>query len=125
MEQQKKYNTKDWENICTHCGKCCLIKLEDEDTGEVYYTNVVCRYFDQQKMCCSVYDKRTELVPECLKLNPENVDKIKWMPKSCAYRQLFENKPVLSKTTIKDRAISEDLVNPEQLEDYIVDWEDL
>ena len=88
----KKYTQEEWENICRRCGKCCLIKLEDETTGEVYYTNVICRYFDEEHMCCSVYDKRSELVSGCLKLTPENVDKLPWMPKSCAYRELFENK---------------------------------
>jgi hypothetical protein len=76
-------------------------------------------------MICTVYDKREELVPTCLKLNRNNVDKISWMPSTCAYRQLFENKAVCSKTTIKGRCISEDLVDSQQLEDHIVDWEDL
>ena len=120
----KKYTKAEWESICRRCGKCCLIKLEDEVTGEVYYTNVVCRYFDEEKMCCSVYDKRCELVPTCLKLSPDNVDKLSWMPKTCAYRELFENKQPV-KTTIKGRVISETEVNDEELEDHIVDWEDL
>ena len=121
----KKFTTKEWEDICQHCGKCCLIKLEDEDSGDIYYTNVVCRYFDEEKMCCTVYDKRCELVPTCLKLSPENVDKLAWMPKTCAYRTLFENNPPAIKTTIKGRVISETDVQEEELEDHIVDWEDL
>ena len=74
--KMKKYSPSEWENICRRCGKCCLIKLEDEDTGGIYYTDVVCRYFDEEKMCCSVYDKRCELVPSCLRLSPDNVDKL-------------------------------------------------
>lgn len=120
----KKLSATEWENICRRCGKCCLIKLEDEDTGEVYYTNVVCRYFDEEKMCCSVYDKRCELVPTCLKLSPDNVDKLSWMPKTCAYRELFENTPK-THTTIKGRVISEADVPEDELEDHIVEWEDL
>ncbi len=121
----KQYTKDEWENICRRCGKCCLIKLEDEDTGDVYYTNVVCRYFDEEKMCCSVYDKRCELVPTCLKLNQENVDKLSWMPKTCAYRELFENAASPTYTTIKGRVVPETEVTEEELEDHIVDWEDL
>ena len=121
----KQYTKDEWDNICRRCGKCCLIKLEDEDTGDVYYTNVVCRYFDEEKMCCSVYDKRCELVPTCLKLNQENVDKLSWMPKTCAYRELFENAASPTHTTIKGRVVPETEVTEEELEDHIVDWEDL
>lgn len=121
----KRYSNKDWENICRHCGKCCLIKLEDEDTGDLYYTNVVCRYFDEENMCCSIYDKRCEIVPTCLKLSPQNVDKLSWMPKTCAYRELFENTPSSIHTTIKGRVIKETDINEDDIEDYIVDWDDL
>ncbi len=121
----KSYTPEAWEKICRHCGKCCLIKLEDEESGEVYYTNVVCRYFDEEKMNCTVYDKRCELVPTCLKLTPENVDKIQWMPKTCAYRELFEKEISPIKTTIKGRVVREDKVREDELEDHIVEWEDL
>jgi len=121
----KPYTKEEWEKICRRCGKCCLIKLEDEDSGELYYTNVICRYFDEEKMCCSVYDKRCELVPTCLKLSPDNVDKLAWMPKTCAYRQLFEKNAVKAETTVKGRVISEAMVKEEDLEDHLVDWEDL
>ena len=121
----QRYTPEEWEKICRRCGKCCLIKLEDEESGDVYYTNVVCRYFDEEKMCCTVYDKRCELVPTCLKLTPENVDKLQWMPKTCAYRELFEKEVSPIKTTIKGRVISEDKVSEEELEDHIVEWEDL
>lgn len=121
-----EYTQEEWENICNHCGKCCLLKLQNEDTGEIYYTDVVCRYYDQERSRCSIYEKRCEIVPECLKLTPENIDKIEWMPQSCAYRCLFEGKKDTGKTTtIKDRCISEDLVKEEELEDHIIDWEDL
>jgi len=121
----KAYTKQEWEDICRRCGKCCLIKLEDEETGDVYYTDVVCRYFDEEKMCCSVYDKRSELVPTCLKLTPNNVDKLSWMPKTCAYRELFEKSAVKTKTTIKGRVVPETEVKEEDLEDHIIEWEDL
>lgn len=116
---------EEWENICTHCGKCCLIKLENEDDNEIYYTDVVCRYFDEEKCACTIYKERCTIVPECLKLTKDNVDKIKWMPKSCAYRCLLENRPQPVQKPVRGRCISELLVTEEELEDHIVDWEDL
>lgn len=119
------YTEEEWEQICAHCGKCCLIKLQDEDSGEIYYTDVVCQYFDNENCLCRVYKQRCELVPECIKLTKDNIDKISWMPDTCAYRRLVENRPQAKKTTIKNRCISEKLVKEEELEDHIVDWEDL
>lgn len=117
---------EEWEAICKRCGKCCLYSLQDEDTGEIYHTNVLCQYFDLENSLCTVYDKRCELVPECLKLTKDNVDKLPFMPKSCAYRKLFDtnykDKPTPS---IKGRVVSEKNVKAEDIEDYIVDWEDL
>lgn len=125
MKKLVDYTTEEWENICNHCGKCCLIKLQDEEGGTVYYTDVVCRYFDEEKCLCTIYNHRRELVPECLKLNKDNIRNIEWMPKTCAYRRLFEKQPSYPKTTIKGRCISETVVRQEDLEDHIVDWEDL
>ncbi len=125
MKDFTKLSPEAWEKICNRCGKCCLIKLEDEESGEIYYTNVVCRYFDEQKCECTIYERRCELVPECLKLTPQNVDKISWMPPSCAYRRLAEGLPPLPRTTVQGRCVSEEKVNPDDLEDCIVDWEDL
>ena len=125
MKKLENYTREEWEDICTNCGKCCLIKLQDEETDEVYYTNVVCKYFDEETCHCTVYENRCELVPECLKLTKDNIQNISWMPKSCAYRQLFENRPPQKTKSIKGRCISETMVNPDNLEDYIVDWDDL
>lgn len=125
MKDLRKIRSSEWEKICKRCGKCCLLKLEDEDSGEVYYTNVVCRYFDEESGSCTVYEQRCELVPECLKLTPDNISTIQWMPRSCAYRALLGNQPSLPPTSIKGRCISEAMVDPENLEDYIVDWDDL
>ena len=85
MKKISDYTEEEWENVCNHCGKCCLIKLQDDDTGDIYYTNVVCKYYDEDKCRCSVYDKRCKLVPECLKLSKNNVQNIEWMPKTCAF----------------------------------------
>lgn len=122
----KKLTEQQWENLCDNCGKCCLIKLQDEDSDEVFYTNIICKYYDLEHSLCSIYEKRCEIVPACLKLDQNNVDKIAWMPKTCAYRSLFEKdfKPAKPKS-LKGRVISEDLVLPQDLENHIVNEEDL
>ncbi|MDD6881417.1 MAG: YcgN family cysteine cluster protein [Firmicutes bacterium] len=119
------YKPEEWEAVCNRCGKCCLIKLQDDDTEEIYYTDVVCRYFDEQSCTCTRYDERCKLVPECLKLTPENLDKIDWMPQTCAYRALLNGQPKPPRNPITGRCVSELDVSEEELEDHIVDWEDL
>lgn len=80
----------EWEQICDHCGKCCLHKLEDEADGTVYYTNVACSLVDAKSCHCTNYENRRELVPTCLQLTVNNLDQIDWMPPSCSYRLLKE-----------------------------------
>lgn len=80
----------EWESLCDGCGKCCLSKLEDEDTGEIYWTSVGCRLFDQKTCRCRDYDHRLEKVADCVGLNPQNVGTISWLPSTCAYRLLAE-----------------------------------
>lgn len=80
-----------WESLCDGCGKCCLQKLEDEETGDVYYTAVACRYLGDQCRC-TVYDQRQQKVPGCLNLKPADLPKLRWLPLSCAYRRLYEGR---------------------------------
>ncbi len=82
----------EWESLCDGCGKCCCIRLEDEDTAEVYITDVVCKLFDAGTCQCGNYPKRSELVPDCVTLTPDNVSQLYWMPQTCAYRLLAEGK---------------------------------
>lgn len=119
-----KINLQEWEDICQHCGRCCLLKLQDDETDEIYYTNVICRYYDIEKNICTIYDKRCELVPECLKLTPQNVGKLPWMPKVCAYRRLFDdNYQQQNLKPLRGRVVSETMVTEEELEDHITDGE--
>jgi uncharacterized protein len=74
-----------WEALCDGCGKCCLHKLEDEETGEVFPTNVACRLLDRRSAQCSNYKHRHAHVPDCIRLTPKNLDGMAWLPQSCAY----------------------------------------
>jgi len=122
----QKISEEEWEAICDNCGKCCMITLEDADTGKMYHTNVLCQYYDMENRRCRVYEKRCELVPNCTKLTPDNVDKLPYMPKTCAYRKLFDkNYKEQPLKSLKGRTVSELDVKDEELEDHIVYWEDL
>ncbi|NVK17200.1 MAG: YcgN family cysteine cluster protein [Methylocystaceae bacterium] len=126
----------EWESLCDGCGKCCLHKLEDEDTEEVCYTNVACRLMDKDTCHCTQYQMRTFLVPDCVELLPQNLDNLHWLPSTCAYRLLRDGEglpnwhPLVTgdpKSTVKagqsvaGRFINEDEVDGD-LEDYIVHW---
>ncbi len=83
----------EWESLCDRCGRCCLHKIEDIDTGEVLFTNVVCALFDLSGGRCTRYRIRRHLVPDCLDLK-EGLPPLHWLPKTCAYRLLAEGKPL-------------------------------
>lgn len=81
-----------WESLCDGCGKCCLEKLEDEDSGKIYTTAVSCRLLDCETCKCSNYNERFKYMDDCIKLTPKKVKEIKWLPKTCAYRLVNEKK---------------------------------
>lgn len=83
-----------WESLCDSCGKCCLHKLEDEDSGELMPTNVACRLLDRRTGRCGDYRNRRAYVPECVRLTPRLVRTLDWLPSTCAYRLLDEGKPL-------------------------------
>jgi uncharacterized cysteine cluster protein YcgN (CxxCxxCC family) len=86
----------EWESLCDGCGLCCLIRFEDEDTGEIIPTRVACKLFDDQRCQCTDYVGRKKHVPDCIKLTPGNIEDLLWMPKSCAYRRLHEGRDLAS-----------------------------
>ncbi|WP_029936916.1 YcgN family cysteine cluster protein [Sphingomonas sp. UNC305MFCol5.2] len=81
-----KLDRAQWEALCDGCGKCCVHKLEDEETGELHATNVACRLLDRRMGRCSDYRHRHAYVSECVRLNANNVAGIEWLPSTCAYR---------------------------------------
>lgn len=127
----------EWEALCDGCGKCCLNKLEDPETGEVAYTNVACRLLDDTTCRCGNYAIRKQIVPECVVLTPASIGRIAyWMPATCAYRLLFEGRPLEawhhlisgSRETVHEAGISvrgrtlpEWEVPEEEWEDHIIE----
>jgi uncharacterized cysteine cluster protein YcgN (CxxCxxCC family) len=138
-KQLNEMTTKEWESLCDSCGKCCLVKLEDEATGAVYFTNVVCDLIKLKNCRCSRYKERTMLVPECIDLKQDQHFKdYTWLPKTCAYRLLADSKPLplwhplITKdpesvhkagVSIRSYAIKESDIAGNDLQDYILDWE--
>jgi len=130
----------EWESLCDGCGKCCLAKLEDEDTGEIHWTTVACRLFDSGACRCSDYENRLAKVADCVRLTPENVRTISWLPGTCAYRLVAEGKDLYwwhrlvsgSPETVHDAGISvrgrvtaseSDLAEPEDYFDHMLEFE--
>ena len=114
-----------WESVCDGCGRCCLVKLEDEDTSKLHYTNVTCRYLDTEICRCTDYKNRTTINPRCMKLSPEKLEILELMPTTCAYRLVHEGKePIadLDALSVRGRVFSEDLVQDDALPGHVVDW---
>ena len=127
----------EWEALCDGCGRCCLHKIEDEDTGEVAETNVACTLLDTRTAQCRDYAHRKAFVPDCLRLTLKIVDSVEWLPSTCAYRRRAVNAPlprwhylltgdregvVRARVSVAGRVVSEDQAGP--LEHHIVDWGD-
>lgn len=127
--------TEEWESLCDNCGKCCLHKLEDEDTGRIVFTRVACNLIDLNSCRCTRYSERTQLVPDCLNLKQQSFTEYHWLPSTCAYRLLNEDKalpswhPLLTGNSksvnnagvsIRSYAIKESEVD--DLEDHIIEW---
>jgi len=85
-------NMQEWESLCEGCARCCLFKLEDEDTNELFYTQVACKLLDHKTCQCTDYMNRSTLVPDCITMSPENSEVFSWFPPTCAYRLLSEGK---------------------------------
>ena len=85
-------SVEEWESLCDGCGRCCLVRFEDEDTGKIIPTRVSCKLFDDTTCRCANYARRKKIVPDCIKLTPHNLADLDWMPPSCAYRRIHEGR---------------------------------
>jgi uncharacterized cysteine cluster protein YcgN (CxxCxxCC family) len=136
-EQKKleQMNDKEWELLCDGCARCCLLKLEDEESGELYFTRVSCHLLDTQTCRCKDYENRLAKVSECLQIKNMSLSEYQWLPESCAYRLLSEGRPLAywhplisgdpnsvkaAGVTVSGFAISEEYVHPDQLQDQLI-----
>lgn len=85
-----------WEALCDGCGRCCLHKLEDEETGDLYPTNVACKLLDRRTGVCGDYKNRKKIVDDCVKLDSNKLDALEWLPDTCAYRLRARGHPLPS-----------------------------
>ena len=92
----EKMTPEQWESLCDGCGKCCLNKIIDDETDELYYTNAACHLLDNDTCGCRRYPNRFTYVPECTAITPENIAELTWLPDSCAYRRLHVGKDLPS-----------------------------
>ncbi|MDE2363654.1 MAG: YcgN family cysteine cluster protein [Hyphomicrobiales bacterium] len=129
---------KEWEALCDGCGRCCLVKLEDEDDGRIHFTDIACTLFDSGACRCRDYARRQRRVSDCVKLTPETVAATPWLPPTCAYRLRFEGKdlpawhPLVSgdPDSVHEAGVSargkvaafEDDLTLDDYPDYIVAW---
>ena len=133
----ERMNRAEWEALCDGCGKCCLNKLEDEDTGEVALTRVACRLLDDETCRCSQYPIRHQFVPECIVLTPKTLkDNMYWLPQTCAYRLVHEGRPLFdwhhlisgdpasvhgAGVSMRGRTVAEFEVSEDDWEDHIIE----
>ncbi len=133
----RQMSSEEWESLCDGCARCCLHKLEDEESEEVFYTDVACQYLEQDACRCTEYQDRNRLVPNCVWLTPDDVDTFHWLPATCAYRLIAEGQalpswhPLVSGRaesvheagiSVAGRCVSEAFVHDEDFEDRIIHW---
>ncbi|UYV37993.1 YcgN family cysteine cluster protein [Rhodobacteraceae bacterium D3-12] len=127
-----KLSDAEWEALCDGCGKCCLNKLEDEDSGEVALTRVACRLFDDATCRCAKYETRRQFVPECISLTTKTIaEHAYWLPQTCAYRRLWAGEalptwhPLLTGTaqSVHDAGVSVQQQTVSEIEIHEDDWE--
>ena len=129
----EKMTATEWEALCDGCGKCCLNKLEDEDTGHVVLTRIACRLLDDTSCHCSQYEIRHQFVPECIQLTPKSLpDHMYWMPDTCAYRLIYDGRPLFpwhplisgNAQSVHDAGVSAQGITESEMDIHEDDWED-
>lgn len=137
LKSLNEMDTEEWESLCDGCAKCCLHKLEDEETHEVVYTQIACRHLNLNSCRCGNYSNRKSLMPSCLSIKEDCVNNFQWLPQTCAYRLLAEGKslfdwhPLISGSvdtvhgsgvSVKGKVLSENYIHPDDMEAYIIRW---
>ncbi len=132
----QQLTTEQWESICDGCARCCLHKLEDEDTGQLHYTRLACRYLDHETCQCTKYTNRLTVAPDCVQLTPSNLHQFNFLPETCSYRLLQEGKRLPSwhhlntgsvdsvhqaDISVRDKVISDEWVHPDEWQDHLID----
>ncbi|WP_435166634.1 YcgN family cysteine cluster protein [Falsirhodobacter sp. 1013] len=133
----KNMTPQEWEALCDGCGKCCLNKIEFEDTNEIAFTRVACKLLDGTSCFCSKYETRRDYVPDCVQLTPKKLPEIAyWLPKTCAYRRLHEGKPLpdwhylvtgdresihKAQASVRGWTVPEYQVSEDDWEDYLIE----
>ncbi len=133
----KDLSRAEWEALCDGCGRCCLHKVEDENTGRIFDTNVACKLLDTKTARCTDYKNRKAFVPDCLRLTLKIVEDVQWLPETCAYRRRAHNRSLpdwhyllsgdpeavqRAGVSVVGRVISENEAGPP--EHHIVDWDE-
>ena len=133
----EEMTASEWESLCDGCGKCCLNKLEDWDTAEIYWTDIGCELLDCNSCRCKNYENRFDVVSDCIQLTPESVRSLGWLPPTCGYRLIAEGAdlywwhPLVSKDkntvheagiSIRGRAVEDNGITPDRYENHVVDW---
>lgn len=133
----QEMSQEEFEAVCDGCGKCCLHKLEDEESGDVFYTKVACRFLDHTSCRCQSYETRQQKVPDCVVMTPATVAETYWLPETCAYRlldqglPLFDWHPLVSGDpesvhkagmSVANKVVAEEAVDLDDLEDYVIRW---
>ena len=138
IKKLSELNSDEWESLCDGCGKCCVIKLIDEDTNHLHYTNISCHLLDTENCSCKNYKDRKKIVKDCVKLSPNNLDDLKWLPSTCAYKLINEGKKlpnwhplvqgdkslmVKGKHSVTGRVIPENKIDKKNITEYIFNWD--
>lgn len=130
-------SAQEWESLCDGCGKCCLHKLEDEDSGEVFYTRLACAELNIDSCRCRHYEERHARVAECISIGADDVAALQWLPTGCAYRRLAEGRDLpdwhhlvsgsretvhQAGESVREWAVSPEYIHPDDWEEQIIRW---
>ncbi|EQC47833.1 flagellin N-methylase [Bacteriovorax sp. BSW11_IV] len=132
-------NETEWEALCDGCGRCCLVKLQDEDTNEILYTSISCKLLDPETCRCTDYKNRMMKVPNCMKLTPNSITEFGYLPETCGYRKVYEGRPLedwhplisgdknsvhKSGVSVAYKVYPEHKIEYDDIQDFIIEFDD-